>query len=102
MKYTYKYQFSFNFTFPQFLERLDVVDNASADSVLETFLDARPDIIESITFNGKRIQLSQLYFSDLKLFFLEQFWDNLSIESAFLARGFTKFLQKKQVNRSCT
>ncbi|CAO3677491.1 unnamed protein product [Umbelopsis vinacea] len=61
----------------EFLERLDVVDNASADSVLETFLDARPDIIESITFN-------------------EQFWDNLSIESAFLARVFTKFLQKKQ------
>lgn len=62
MKYTYKYQFSYHFTFPQFLERLDVVDNASADSVLETFLDARPDIIESITFNGKRIQLSQFIF----------------------------------------
>ncbi|GAB5588119.1 chromosome condensation complex Condensin [Umbelopsis nana] len=61
----------------EFLERLEVVDSPSADAVLEAFLDARPDIIESIEFN-------------------DQFWDNLSIESAFLARVFTKFLQKKQ------
>jgi condensin complex subunit 3 len=39
----------------QFLERLDVVDNPSADTVMEAFFDARPDIIESISFNGNVI-----------------------------------------------
>ncbi|KAG2178793.1 hypothetical protein INT43_001639 [Umbelopsis isabellina] len=63
----------------EFLERLDVVDNPSADTVMEAFFDARPDIIESISFN-------------------DQFWNNLSTESAFLIRVFTKFLQKKQYN----
>ncbi|KAI9283993.1 nuclear condensing complex subunit [Umbelopsis sp. AD052] len=63
----------------EFLERLDVVDNPSAHGALEAFFDARPDIIESINFN-------------------DEFWDNLSIESAFLARVFTKYLQKKELH----
>ncbi|CAO3691481.1 unnamed protein product [Umbelopsis ramanniana] len=63
----------------EFLERLDVVDNPSAHGALEAFFDARPDIIESINFN-------------------DEFWDNLSIESAFLARVFTKYLQKKEMH----
>lgn len=30
-----------------------MVDNPSAHGALEAFFDARPDIIESINFNGK-------------------------------------------------
>jgi hypothetical protein len=37
-----------------------VVDNPSAHGALEAFFDARPDIIESINFNGKAISYSMI------------------------------------------
>ncbi|KAI7876242.1 hypothetical protein K492DRAFT_167295 [Lichtheimia hyalospora FSU 10163] len=62
----------------EFLERLDVVDSPIADDVLTAFLNARTDIVNSIKFE-------------------EQFWENLSTESAFMAKVFIQFLKSQKL-----
>ncbi|RUS13222.1 hypothetical protein BC937DRAFT_95656, partial [Endogone sp. FLAS-F59071] len=61
-----------------FLERLDVIESTAAEDVLMSFFNTRPDILDNMKFN-------------------EQFWDNLTIESAFLARVFIKYCQINEV-----
>ncbi|KAI9489252.1 nuclear condensing complex subunit [Zychaea mexicana] len=59
----------------EFLERMDVVgDGAVAEDMLYSFLDTRTDIVKSIKLD-------------------EPFWENLSTESALMAKVLIKFLK---------
>ncbi|KAI1316429.1 hypothetical protein EDD11_009992 [Mortierella claussenii] len=60
----------------EFLERLDVMGSNVADDVLKAFFDYRVDILGSLTFN-------------------DEFWDNLSVEGAFLVRAYAEFCRSK-------
>ncbi|GAA5817114.1 hypothetical protein MFLAVUS_010654 [Mucor flavus] len=62
----------------EFLERLDIMKpqvTEIAESVLDAFFTARMDIVNDISFDA-------------------EFWNNLTPESAFLAKVLIKFLQK--------
>ncbi|KAI8141539.1 nuclear condensing complex subunit [Fennellomyces sp. T-0311] len=62
----------------EFLERMDVVSDASvAEDMLYAFLDTRADIVKSIKLD-------------------DQFWENLSTESALMAKVLIKFLKNSQ------
>ncbi|ORY04342.1 hypothetical protein K493DRAFT_253568 [Basidiobolus meristosporus CBS 931.73] len=59
----------------EFLERLDVICSDAADSALSSFFEANPEVCDSFSFN-------------------DQFWENLTPESAFLARVFCDYCKK--------
>ncbi|KAI7850196.1 nuclear condensing complex subunit [Circinella umbellata] len=62
----------------EFLERMDVIsDGIVAEDMLHAFLDTRPDIVKSIKLD-------------------EPFWDNLSTESALMAKVLIRFLKKNK------
>ncbi|KAI7867392.1 nuclear condensing complex subunit [Spinellus fusiger] len=61
----------------EFLERIDILEGDSAEAILNAFLSSRIDIVNSIKLD-------------------EQFWNNLSSESAFLAKVLIRFLQAKE------
>ena len=60
---------------------MDVIsDGVVAEDMLHAFLDTRPDIVKSIKLD-------------------EPFWDNLSTESALMAKVLIKFLKKNKVKQ---
>ncbi|KAK9768449.1 chromosome condensation complex Condensin, subunit G [Basidiobolus ranarum] len=59
----------------EFLERLDVTCSDAAESALSSFFEANPEVCDSFSFN-------------------DQFWENLTPESAFLVRVFCDFCKK--------
>ncbi|KAI9278371.1 nuclear condensing complex subunit [Phascolomyces articulosus] len=62
----------------EFLERMDVVgDGAVSEDMLHAFLDTRPDIVKSIKLD-------------------DPFWENLSTESALMAKVLIKFLKSNK------
>lgn len=84
------------------MERLDVVDSPIADDVLTAFLNARTDIVNSIKFEGTYDDENGRFYScdidgHLIPYHIEQFWENLSTESAFMAKVFIKFLKSQKV-----
>ncbi|KAL0097913.1 nuclear condensing complex subunit, partial [Phycomyces blakesleeanus] len=61
----------------EFLERMDILEGDAAEDILTAFLSSRIDIVNSIKFD-------------------DQFWNNLSPESSFLAKVLIQFLQAKE------
>ncbi|CAI2182005.1 16196_t:CDS:10 [Funneliformis geosporum] len=68
-----------NDNFLELLERIDVVGSKIAPDVLLALFKSRPDIVQTLNFDGS-------------------FWENLTIESVFLARVFCEF-NKEDENR---
>jgi len=64
----------------QLLERLDVVNSKIADEAMRSFFDFRPEVLASFQFN-------------------DSYWENLSAESAFLARSFFQFCSQTDNSR---
>jgi condensin complex subunit 3 len=65
------------------LERLDVVNSKIADEAMKSFFESRPEVLNSFIFNGSPPKEPVLI--------VDSYWDNLSAESAFLARSFFQF-----------
>ncbi|BFZ59916.1 chromosome condensation complex Condensin, subunit G [Saitoella coloradoensis] len=63
----------------ELLERLDVVNSQVAEDAMQAFFTARPDVVDAIEFN-------------------DDFWLNLTAESAFLARTFIDFCHFTEVS----
>ncbi|CAG8638769.1 14909_t:CDS:10, partial [Funneliformis caledonium] len=61
-----------NDNFLELLERIDVLNSKIAPDVLVALFKSRPDIIQTLNFDGS-------------------FWENLTIESVFLARVYCEF-----------
>ena len=73
------------------LERLDVVNSKIADEAMRSFFDSRPEVLDSFSFNGIP---PKNQFPDI-----DSYWDNLSAESAFLARSFFQFCNQTDNTR---
>ena len=75
------------------------MDSPIADDVLTAFLNARTDIVNSIKFEGMTDD-GRFYsygIDDIR-YPIEQFWENLSTESAFMAKVFIQFLKSQKVS----
>ncbi|KAI9319753.1 nuclear condensing complex subunit, partial [Dichotomocladium elegans] len=62
----------------KFIERIDLLEGSGAEDILTAFLNARPDIVNTIKLE-------------------EHFWDTLSVEGAFMAKVFIKFLKANKL-----
>lgn len=78
---------------------MDVVEGGAAEDILMAFFGARMDIVNSIKFEGS-IEYFRNSWSRSSIharLLIDQFWDNLSPESAFMAKVFIKFLKSNNV-----
>jgi condensin complex subunit 3 len=66
---------------------LDVVNSKIAEEAMQSFFECRPEVLGSFQFDG--IYLHGVTDKD-------SYWDNLSAESAFLARSFFQFCHKTE------
>lgn len=77
---------------------MDVVEGGAAEDILMAFFGARMDIVSSIKFEGKvEFSFYLCLGKSADCLRVDQFWDNLSPESAFMAKVFLKFLKSKHV-----
>jgi condensin complex subunit 3 len=66
---------------------LDVVNSKIAEEAMQSFFECRPEVLGSFQFDG----ISPHDMTDK-----DSYWDNLSAESAFLARSFFQFCHKTE------
>ena len=68
-----------------------MVNSKIADEAMRAFFESRPEVLDSFTFNGTPSSKSFLT--------PDSYWDNLSAESAFLARSFFQFCHQSDNTR---
>ena len=70
-----------------FLSMFDLFESKEAEQALLTVFQSRTDILDSLDFGGALLDRPEITYADV---FLDNFWEDLSPDKAFLARVFVE------------